>query len=80
MSAPERGAGLVTDALVVTLNGEPRRVDARATLAQLLDALGLAPDDCATAVNGIFVARDARAVHRLQPGDAVTCFQPIVGG
>jgi sulfur carrier protein ThiS len=38
------------------------------------------PLACATAVNGHFVPREARAVTLLQPGDAVTTFRAIVGG
>lgn len=34
----------------------------------------------ATAVNGQFVARHARAAHALQDGDTVLCFSPITGG
>jgi len=66
--------------LPVTVNGEPRGVAAGTTLAALLALQGVAPQACATAVNGAFVPRDARAAHRLQAGDVVTCFQPIVGG
>lgn len=73
----------------LTLNGEPWPVSSEAaalptavpdTLADLLAALGVAPDTVATAVNGQFVPRDRRADHRLQTGDSVTTFQPIVGG
>jgi sulfur carrier protein len=34
----------------------------------------------ATAVNGAFVPRDARAQTRLSPGDIVLVFGAIVGG
>lgn len=34
----------------------------------------------ATAVNGEFVARDARSQHLLMDGDTVLCFAPITGG
>ena len=73
----------------LTLNGEPWPVPSEAaalptampaTLADLLAALGVAPDTVATAVNGQFVPRDRRTDHRLHAGDSVTTFQPIVGG
>lgn len=73
----------------LTLNGEPWPVPSGIaalpaampdTLADLLAALGVAPDAVATAVNGQFVPRDRRADHRLHAGDSVTTFQPIVGG
>ena len=66
--------------LQITLNGEPRRVDEGETLAGLVAALGQPPQALATAVNGEFVARAARAETRLREGDAVFTFQPITGG
>jgi sulfur carrier protein len=66
--------------LQITLNGEPRQVDETATLADLVTALGQRPQALATAVNGEFVARGARAAVQLRDGDAVFTFQPITGG
>ncbi len=37
-------------------------------------------EQVATAVNGQFVARSARATHALHDGDTVLCFSPITGG
>ncbi|WKB53501.1 sulfur carrier protein ThiS [Eleftheria terrae] len=67
-------------ALRVTVNGAPRHVDSGTTLEGLLQRLGHAPTSVATAVNGSFVPRAARASCRLQAGDSITCFEPIVGG
>ena len=67
-------------ALQLQLNGESVSLPAGSTLQDLLLARGLDPATHATAVNGSFVARDARGTHKLQQGDAVTCFQAIVGG
>jgi sulfur carrier protein len=64
----------------ITLNGEPRSVDEGATLADLVAALGATPQSLATAVNGEFVPRAARAGVQLREGDAVFTFQPITGG
>ena len=64
----------------ITLNGEPRSVDATTTLADLVAALGQPPAALATAVNGEFVPRSERAAVRLREGDAVFTFQPITGG
>jgi sulfur carrier protein len=66
--------------LQITLNGEPRTVADGETLADLVAALGQPPQALATAVNGEFVARAARAETRLREGDAVFTFQPITGG
>jgi sulfur carrier protein len=64
----------------ITLNGEPRPIAEGQTLADLVAALGQPPQSLATAVNGEFVARAARAQTRLRDGDAVFTFQPITGG
>lgn len=64
----------------ITVNGEARTVEDRATLADLVSALGQAPQALATAVNGEFVPRAARASVQLRAGDAVFTFQPITGG
>ena len=64
----------------ITLNGEPRRLAENETLADLVAALGQPPQALATAVNGEFVPRAARATVQLREGDAVFTFQPITGG
>jgi sulfur carrier protein len=64
----------------ITVNGEPRAVSPGATLADLVAALDASPASLATAVNGEFVAREARASRELHEGDAVFTFQPITGG
>ena len=64
----------------ITVNGEPRTVEDRATLADVVSALGQAPQALATAVNGEFVPRGAREGVQLREGDAVFTFQPITGG
>ena len=64
----------------ITVNGEPRSIDAGATLADLVAALGTTPQVLATAVNGEFVPRAVRASVQLREGDAVFTFQPITGG
>jgi sulfur carrier protein len=66
--------------LSITVNGEPRTVPDSATLADLVNALGEAPQALATAVNGDFVPRTARDGVLLREGDAVFTFQPITGG
>jgi sulfur carrier protein len=66
--------------LQITLNGEPRPIADGQTLADLITALGEPPQSLATAINGEFVARAARADTPLRDGDAVFTFQPITGG
>jgi sulfur carrier protein len=64
----------------ITVNGHPRQVPADSNLADLVAALADSPQALATAVNGEFVAREARAACVLRDGDAVFTFQPITGG
>lgn len=73
-----------TARITVTLNGEALQVAERSRLAELLAqapaTAALAADAYASAINGAFVARGLRGERVLQPGDAVTVFQAIVGG
>ncbi len=64
----------------IQLNNQALTLPAGTTLAQALAQQQLDPQTHATAVNGNFVAREARDSYVLQSGDAVTCFQAIVGG
>ncbi len=66
--------------ITITLNGETRQLPAGSTLADALAASGQPPAAFASAVNGEFVARDARASTALSNGDAVFTFQAITGG
>ena len=64
----------------ITFNGEARQVPAGTSLADALAAVELPAASFASAVNGEFVARDARAQTALAEGDAVFTFQAITGG
>ncbi len=66
--------------ITIALDGAAHEVPAAATLAQLLESLGHAPQAVSTAVNAEFVPRAARQNRLLQAGDQVLLFQPIVGG
>ena len=66
--------------LRIRLDGAAHELAAGTTLAQLVEALGHAPQAVSTAVNGAFVARAARNGRVLAEGDQVLLFQPIVGG
>ena len=63
-----------------TINGVLRELPDGTTLAQLVELLGEAPADVATAINGEFVPRGSREMQALRHGDRVVCFKPIVGG
>ena len=64
----------------ITLNGEARQLPAGSTLADVLATSGQPAASFASAVNGEFVARDARVTTPLADGDAVFTFQAITGG
>ncbi|MBA4327260.1 MAG: thiamine biosynthesis protein ThiS [Polaromonas sp.] len=66
--------------MTITLNGETRQLPAGSTLADALAAGGQPAAAFASAVNGEFVARDARPQTLLADGDAVFTFQAITGG
>ena len=68
-----------TRVITLVVNGQPQTTTAR-TLQEWVDAQDAVPTALATAVNGTFVPRSARAQHELHDGDAVLTFQPIQGG
>jgi sulfur carrier protein len=61
------------------LNGEGIETEAR-TLAELVAGQGFAATAVATAVNGDFVPRQARAATLLSGGDKVEIVAPRQGG
>jgi sulfur carrier protein len=71
---------MAMNSVAVQVNGETVTLPPCTTLAALLTARGLSPEAVGTAVNGRHVLRAARAEHVLVDGDAITLFQPIVGG
>jgi len=64
---------------VVLVNGERTETGA-ASLAELVAQLGHAPEAVATALNGDFVPRQARAGSSLTAGDKVEIVAPRQGG
>jgi sulfur carrier protein len=64
---------------VITLNGARTETPAR-TLAELVAGCGFAETQVATALNGDFVARGARAATLLSEGDTVEIVAPRQGG
>ena len=66
--------------ITVKLESGSTELPAGSTLAALVARLAPAPEAVATAVDGRFVPRTARATEILQDGQTVLLFQPIVGG
>ena len=64
----------------ITVNGEARQMPVGSTLTDALETNGQPAQSFASAVNGEFVARGARAFTTLADGDAVFTFQAITGG
>lgn len=64
----------------VLLNGKPVLVAENTTLSELLACEQINPKTCATAVNGNFIAKDARDQKVLSADDQVMTFEPITGG
>jgi sulfur carrier protein len=64
----------------IELNGEPRSVPPRHTLAQLVDALALTGQALALAVNRAVVPRQQWPQRELQPADRVEIVRAIGGG
>jgi sulfur carrier protein len=64
----------------IRLNGEPRSFDAPPTVAELLEAAGLAGRRVAVEVNRCIVPRGKHAEHRLADGDAVEIVHAMGGG
>ncbi len=63
----------------VIVNGERRETQAQ-TLAELCQEMGLDDMPIATAVNGDFVPKTARAQTRLAEGDKIEIVSPRQGG
>jgi thiamine biosynthesis protein ThiS len=64
----------------VIVNDEPRALPAGATVAELVESLGLGPRRVAVEVNRTLVPRAAYAATRLADGDAVEIIHFVGGG
>ncbi len=64
----------------LTINGEPRTVPGPATLAQLLEQLGLDPQAVVVEHNRAIVRRPALAATSVSEGDQVEIVHFVGGG
>ena len=71
---------MTESAISIELNGAPRAVPARHTLAELIDALELTGQALALAVNRSVVPRQQWPQRVLQPQDKVDIVRAIGGG
>lgn len=66
--------------MILRVNGEERELRDGATVAELLDALGLNRDGVAVAVDGQVVPRTQHPDHTLTDGQAVEVIRAVGGG
>jgi len=64
----------------IFVNGEAIQIEDGSSLAAVIAKLKLAPEHCATAINGQFVARKDRSTRLLCADDHIMTFEPITGG
>ena len=64
----------------ISVNGEPRQVDAECTVAMLLEQLKLQPRYLAVERNEQLVPRATHAGCLLQPGDSIEIVTLVGGG
>lgn len=64
----------------IQLNGAPREVPEGSTVAELVEALGLVPEQVAVELNRGLVPRARRAQTRLREGDRVELVTLVGGG
>jgi sulfur carrier protein len=70
----------MTDPLTIHLNDQPLPWQRDCSVADLLAAQALDPSAVATALNGLFIPRNARHTTLLQPGDQLSVLRAITGG
>lgn len=64
----------------ITVNAQTREVDDGASVAQLLEALGVNPKHVAVEVNLDLAPRTTHQQHVLQPGDRLEIVTLVGGG
>ena len=69
-----------TEQLDITINGDPRTVDGPATLASLLETLGLDPRTVVVELNREIVRRPQLADTPVRSGDAIELVHFVGGG
>ncbi|AGA64097.1 hypothetical protein B488_01040 [Liberibacter crescens BT-1] len=67
------------ESFTIQLNGKEKKIYSK-TLELLIDKEGFNPLIVATAVNGVFIAREKRADLQLKQNDTVEIVSPMQGG
>ena len=68
------------DAIHITLNGEPRRLDRFMTVAELLDVLELRTGRVAVEKNRLIVKRAEHQTASVEDGDVIEVIHFVGGG
>ncbi len=66
--------------MTITINGQPRKFEARLDIATLLNREGFADKKVAVALNGYFVPKAAHASTKLNNNDSIEIVAPMQGG
>jgi sulfur carrier protein len=77
---PRRRAMLESGSMLISLNGESRRLPDRLTVAELVESLGCAGKRIAVERNGEIVPRGAHAETVLADGDRLEIVVAVGGG
>jgi thiamine biosynthesis protein ThiS len=64
----------------IQLNGDSREISASSSIAELVESIGLAPDQVAVELNRELVPRDRRTSTPLREGDTVELVTLVGGG
>ena len=70
----------MTEELEITVNGEAVQLPAGSTVAELVAARGLRPEQVAVEVNREIVPRASHAEHPLASGDRIEIVTMVGGG
>lgn len=73
-------ASNVGTSIDILVNGEPRRVPEGTSVAELVRALGLVPEQVAVERNRELVRKSEHAVRRLEAGDTLEVVTLVGGG
>lgn len=64
----------------ITINGEAHEIEGRASVAELLERLGLAAQGIALARNATVVPSERYAQVQLEEGDRIEIIRAVAGG
>ena len=74
------GRGSILMTLPIVVNGQPRSVAAKTSVASLLAELGVRPQHCAVEINLELVPRGLHAERMLESGDRLEIVTLVGGG